>query len=248
MNDATAAIVSAVIAGIVAVAVSLLAARSQAKELRKRFEYEQLAEKQRDREKKRIQYLDPLVVSATDLLAKINQLRHELNNKENFWKGTFAEVKDRDRTNKEQFAFWCNGYGAGAVTTLYVTVVYFARACKIRSELPFIQLGPNDDRLLLSRLTAVREAFGGENNLWVEMQDSLGEYVTGPDGRIMNYKEFCTKIIDPWEHIWFIRLLDFYRDIHIKRDRELPRIVSALEQLVLFAKGASQPGAELKAA
>ena len=72
MNDATAAIVSAVIAGIVAVAVSLLAARSQAKELRKRFEYEQLAEKQRDREKKRIQYLDPLVVSATDLLAKIN--------------------------------------------------------------------------------------------------------------------------------------------------------------------------------
>ena len=124
---------------------------------------------------------------------------------------------------------------------------YILRACKIRSELPFIQL----DQMTIDcffQAYSRTQAFGGENNLWVEMQDSLGEYVTGPDGRIMNYKEFCTKIIDPWEHIWFIRLLDFYRDIHIKRDRELPRIVSALEQLVLFAKGASQPGAELKAA
>jgi hypothetical protein len=58
----------------------------------------------------------------------------------------------------------------------------------------------------------------------------------------MNYKEFCTKIIDPWEHIWFIRLLDFYRDIHMKRDIEIPKIVSALEQLIWFAKSASQPG------
>jgi hypothetical protein len=213
-----------VIAGIVAVAVSLLAARSQIKEIRKRFEYEQLAEKQRDREKKRIQYLDQLVISANDLLAKINQLRHDLINKGEFWKGTLAEAKDRDQNNKKEFAFWCNGYGAGAVTTLYVTAVYFARACKIRPELPFIQLGPNDDQLLLSRLTDFREAFGGESNLWVEMQDSLGEYVTKPNGRIVNYKEFCTKIIDPWEHIWFIRLLDFYREIHMKRDAELPRM------------------------
>ena len=126
-----------VIAGIVAVAVSLLAAGSQIKEIRKRFEYEQLAEKQRDREKKRIQYLDPLVISGNDLLAKINQLRHDLINKGEFWKGTLAEAKDRDRNNK---------------------------------------------------------------------------------------KEFCTKIIDPWEHIWFIRLLDFYRDIHMKRDAEFPRM------------------------
>jgi hypothetical protein len=51
VTDAIAAIISAVIAGIVAVAVSLLAARSQVKELKKRFEYEQLAERQRDREK-----------------------------------------------------------------------------------------------------------------------------------------------------------------------------------------------------
>jgi gas vesicle protein len=236
MNEAVAAIVAAVIAGVVAVATSLLTAGSKVKELKKRFEYEQLAERQRDREKKRIQYLDPLVVSASDLLAKINQLRKELNEKEDFWKGTFNEVKTRDRHKKDDFAFWCNGYGAGAVTTLYVTVVYFARACKIRSEIPFIQLGPSDDQMLLARLAGVREAFGGEHNLWVEMQD-----VTESDGRIMNYKEFCTKIIDPWEHIWFIRLIDFYRDVHLKRDNELPRIVSALEKLISFAKGATQP-------
>lgn len=241
MSDPDAAIVSAVIAGIVAVVVSFLTGRSQIRELKKRFEYEQLAERERDREKKRIQYLDPLVVSATDLLAKITQLGQELNDNEDFWKRTFDEVKNRDRNNKNDFAFWCNGFGAGAVTTLYLTVIYFARASKIRSELPFIQLGPNDDQLLLSRLTDVREAFGGKHNLWVEMQDSFGEYVTEPDGRLMSYKEFCTQIIDPWEHIWFLRLLDFYRDFHMKRGIELPRITAALEQLIFFVKSVSQP-------
>jgi hypothetical protein len=242
VTDATAAILSALIAGIVALGTAMLTARAQVKELEKRFEREQLAEKQRDRDKQRLHYLDPLVVSATDLLIKLSQLREQLTIKQDFWVATFNEVKVRDRNRREDFAFWCNGYGAGAVTTLYVTVVYFARAYKIRSELPFIQLGPNDDQALLSELTAVRDAFGGENNLWVEMQDSLGDYVTGPDGRVLSYKEFCAKIIDPWEHIWFIRLLDFYRDIHLKRDAELPKIVAALEHLISFARRASQPG------
>jgi hypothetical protein len=31
------------------------------------------------------------------------------------------------------------------------------------------------------------------------MQVSLGDYITGADGRVMNYKEFCTRIIDRWE-------------------------------------------------
>jgi hypothetical protein len=239
MTDAGAAIISSCIAGLVAVVISILSSRSQIKELEKRLQNDQNLEKEKERKKKRIEYFDPLIVYATDLLDKIKLLQKELVEKESFWVGTFNEVKHKDRNNKQDFAFWCNGYGAGAVTTLYVTVVYFACVGKIRSELPFVQLRENDDQLLLTHITDVRNAFGGENNLWVEMQDSLGNYVTDANDRILNYKDFCNKIIDPWEHIWFIRLLDFYREIHLKRLNELPRIVSTLEKLIAFAKDAS---------
>lgn len=238
-----AAVGSAIIAGLVAIALSFYTTRSQINEIKRRLELEREQKKQREREKLRIQYLDPLVVAASDLLEKINLLRKELNDsvKEAFWKQTFDEVKGRDRSNRTDFALWCNGFGAGPVTMLFVTVVYFSRASRIQSELPFIQLGPQDDQRLLSKLTAVRDAFGGEHNLWVEIQDSLGEYIAKPDGRTANYKEFCMQIIDAWDHIWFMRLLDFYWDIHLKQNHELPRISEALADLLQFARMASQP-------
>jgi len=236
MEQSVGVVISAGIAASVALVTTLITTRSQIK----RLEYEQLAEREREREKKRIQYLDPLVISATDLLAKVNRLKEGLGDKEEFWKSTFQEIKTWDRNKRGDFAFWCNGYGAGAVTTLYVTSVYFARTSRIRSELPFIQLGPHDDQTLLNHLTEVREAFGGEHNLWVEIQDSLGEYVTEPDGKIMTYKGFCTQLIDAWDHIWFTRLIDFYRDIHMKQS-ELTNIPAALERLIEFAKKAAKP-------
>jgi hypothetical protein len=234
MGELYAAIVSAVIGAAIAIVTVLITTRSQIK---------------REREKTRIQYLDPLVVAADDLLAKISSLIAALDNKED-WINGFLKIKDWDRNNpdkRKDFALWCNGEGAGAVTALYLTCVYFARARKIRAELPFIQLGPHDDQALLDRLTKVREAFGGEFNIWVELQDSIGEYVTEANGKIMGYRGFCTQLIDGWEHIWFLRLIDFFRDIHMKREIELPRIVSALKDLIAFAKKASTPQPKLGA-
>ena len=239
MEQAIAVVIAAAVAGVVSIATSLITARNQIVAAERRLEHEQRAEKEREREKQRIQYLDPLVVAATDLLAKIAKLREELREKEPFWKGVFKEVKFRDRSRREDFAFWCNGEGAGAVTTLYVTIVFFARAKKIRSELPFVQLGPEDDRALLGHLSEVREAFGGEHSLWDELQDSLGDYATRPDGTIMNYKEFCLQLMDTWGHIWLTRLIDFYKDVHMKQEHELPRIEGALKRLISFSRAVS---------
>jgi hypothetical protein len=229
-----AALVSAFIGAAIAIVTVLITRRFQIS---------------REREKARIQYLDPLVVAADDLLAKIVSLIDALDNKSD-WIRTFSQIKDWDRSSQERqrdFALWCNGAGAGGVTVLYLTCVYFARASKVRSELPFIQLRPHDDRALLDYLTGVRSAFGGEYNLWIELQDSIGEYITGPNGKIMSYRGFCMQLIDSWEHIWLLRLMDFYRDIHMKRDIELPRIQSALKDLIAFTKKATTPGAKLRA-
>jgi hypothetical protein len=210
----TSAAVAAIITGLITAAVTLLRLS---------------AEKEREREKERIRYLDPLVVSATDLLEKIKSLRAELTTNETFWKDAFLRVKTRDRTNR----------------ALYVTAVYLARASKIRSELPFIRLGPGGDRTLLEKLDRVRGALGGKENLWEEIQDSIGSYVTEVDGTIMSYKGFCIQLLDPWDHIWFTRLMDFYKDVHMKQEVELPRITVALEDLIDFAKGAYKPAQKL---
>ncbi|MEN6441427.1 MAG: hypothetical protein ABFD97_22910, partial [Syntrophobacter sp.] len=169
-----------IIAGVVALITAVVATRKQMK----RFEAERRTLSEREREKKRIRYLDPLRVAARDLPDKITGLSKELHCKESFRKGAFREIKDKDRNNKGDFAFWCNGYGVGAVTALYVTAIYFAHARKIRSDIPFIQLGPREDQNLLKYLYKVREAFGAENDPWVEIQDSPGGYVTDPDGTI----------------------------------------------------------------
>ncbi len=71
MEQSVGVVISAGIAASVALVTALITTRSQIK----RLEYEQLAEREREREKKRIQYLDPFVISATDMLAKVSRLK-----------------------------------------------------------------------------------------------------------------------------------------------------------------------------
>ena len=236
MTEANATVIAAVVAALVALATAILAMRAEAR----RAERVREAERDREREKTRIQYLDPLVLSAADLSEKLRALQREPSAKREFWKTSFDRIKSYDRGDRTGFAYWCNGEGAGAVTTLYVTGVYLARSRRVRAELPFIQLGAADDQLLLDQLTRVRNAFGGEHNLWVELQDSLGAYVTDPTGQILNYREFCTQLIDGWDHIWYTRLIDFFRDFDMKA-KELADITSALDDVVSFARRAASP-------
>lgn len=237
MDQAIAVVLSAAIGGVVAFAT----ANRQIKGVREQWRREEQAEREREREKERIRYLDPLVVAAQDLLSKLQSLQRDLVRRETFWRDAFIRIKERDRSDRVQFAFDCNGFDAGATTALYVTAVYLARAKKIRSELPFVQLGPWDDKALLEKLTAVRKAFGGTYGLWEELQDSIGSYVTQQDGAIMDYKGFCSQLLDPWDHIWFTRLIDFYKDAHMRQEAEIPQVIVALEELIAFASAASMP-------
>ena len=56
----------------------------------------------------------------------------------------------------------------------------------------------------------------------------------------MTYKEFCEQLIDQQAYIWLLRLIDFYRDAHLKLDVEIPRIIRSLDDLISFAKKMSQ--------
>jgi hypothetical protein len=248
-------IIAAAVGGSITILGGLIAARKRLeelekqfqfkiKELEKQFEHQQTIEQEREKAKIRIQYLNPLRVSATDLLERISAISSKIMDDEAraFLKDTFNEIKIKNRDKKEEFASWCNSVGYYAMSTLYITTLYYSRASKIRSELPFIELGPVDDQALLDNLSAVRKSFGGEYNIWETIQDSLGSYIRKTDGGVMNYREFCQSIIDKSDHIWFLRLIDFYRDIHLK-SAEISRIAEALSNLIRFLKEVSKPRA-----
>lgn len=252
MYDIIKLIIAAVAGGLITIVGGLIAARKRLeelekqfqfkiKELEKQFEQQQSIEQEREKAKIRIQYLNPLQVSATDLLERISHISSKIMEDEAraFLKDTFNEIKIKNRDKKDEFALWCNSVGYYAMSTLYITTLYYARASKIRSELPFIKLGPIDDQALLDNLSAVRKSFGGEYNIWETIQDSLGSYVRKTDGGVMNYREFCQSIIDKSDYIWYLRLIDFYRDIHLKHT-EISRIVEALDNLIRFLKEISK--------
>ena len=51
-------------------------------------------------------------------------------------------------------------------------------------------------------------------------------------GELIDYREFCEMIIDPYEWAWFYQPIDFYKMIASKRKDGFPEIKSSLEALL----------------
>ena len=194
--------------------------------------------KEKENEQIRIKYLQPLLVAAQDLLERITDIRRRrMNDQEKIrmmqW---FTKVKTESKADKSSFAFWANDEGYFAVSTLYITAVYFSYASKIRREFPFIQLSSGDNKALLYRIADVRFSIGGKFGIWEALQDSLGRYLINEDGTIKNYRNF-TEAISSADAVWFNRLIDFYQDIDKKLEDHLENIESSLESLIEFLSG-----------
>lgn len=192
--------------------------------------------KEKENEQIRIKYLQPLLVAAQDLLERITDIRRRRMNapEQKRMMEWFANLKSK--ADKSSFAFWANDEGYFAVSTLYITAVYFAYASKIRREFPFIQLSSGDNKALLYRIADVRFSIGGKFGIWEALQDSLGRYLINEDGTIKNYRNF-TEAISSEDAVWFNRLIDFYKDIDKKLEDHLENIESSLEALIDFLSG-----------
>ena len=199
--------------------------------LKKQFDID----KEKENERIRIKYLQPLLVAAQDLLERITDIRRRrMNERErNRMMQWFNKVKTDSKADKSSFAYWANDEGYYAVSTLYITAVYFSYANKIRSEFPFIQLSSGDNKALLYRIADVRFSIGGKFGIWEAIQDSLGRYLINEDGTIKNYRNF-TEAISSEDEVWFNRLIDFYKDIDKKLEDHLENIESSLEALIEF--------------
>ncbi|MEN6489342.1 MAG: hypothetical protein ABFD66_10770 [Smithella sp.] len=221
-------VVTALISCVFSIIIAVITTNHK---LKKQFDID----KEKENERIRIKYLQPLLVAAQDLLERITDIRRRrMNNLEKIrmmqW---FNKVKTESKADKSSFAFWANDEGYFAVSTLYITAVYFSYASKLRREFPFIQLSSGDNKDLLYRIADVRFSIGGKFGIWEAIQDSLGRYLINEDGSIKNYRNF-TEAISSEDAVWFNRLIDFYQDIDKKLEDHLENIESSLEFLIEF--------------
>lgn len=204
-----------------------------------RYKLRQERDDDRDKEKEhiRLKILNPLLIAAEDLLDRLTDIERRRKDPAKAadmirW---FAQVKALPRQDAGRLAFWANDEGYFAMSTLYVTAVYFYYASTIRRDFPFFELASGSESTLLSHLSDARLSIGGKFGIWEAMQDSLGAYLA-KDATVKNYRQFCEMIIDEKEAPWLNRLVDFYRDVHMKLDDHLGNIEHSLRALIEFLR------------
>lgn len=219
-------------------ATAWLTTNLKLKEFKTQSLFTQQMEKKKEEEKMRIQYLNPLRISAEDLKGRLEEIVEDMRNEKEKERITnlFLHINDQSIINSREFEKWCNIDGCFPMATLYTTSIYFSRANKLRTEFPIAQLDPAEDEKLLHLLSQVRRAFGGRFGLWETSQDFIGSYTRKPDGSLMNYREFCGEIADSTKHVWFRSLIDFYVDFHKKLKDEVKHVLEALDPLIVFLK------------
>lgn len=221
---------------IISALTGFMAANSRLKEFQSKTEILQILEKKRKEEKNRIQYLNPLRTSAEDLVKRLEEVKKKMTVEEQkrFVLESFKRVNKNEIAKRVEFDEWCNIEGYFAMSTLYITSVYFFRANKLRYEFPSAQLDPSQDEVLLQRLSKIRVFFGEEYGIWETIQDSIGSYIKKLDGSLMNYKEFCGLVADSNNHVWFLSLINFYASFNLKLKDEVSRLILSLEDLINF--------------
>lgn len=234
-------ILTAVFSILTAAVTAFITANLKLMEIKQQSKIQQEVEKERENSKIRIQYLNPLYISSKDLSTRLNDINSELedNNRKQMMLNNFRYI-DENTIVKENFGNWCNSDGYFCMSTLYLTSVYFLNASRVRFELPFIQLSPNEDQKLLAHLSTVRTAFGKRYGVWEVIQDSIGTYIKKDNNSVMNYREFCKEISDKSKFIWFGNLIGFYKDVGSKKSHELKESVSALKELLKFLEEAQK--------
>ena len=192
-------------------------------------------ERDRERAATRLNYLDPLLVSAKEYAERLGLIQEKVESggPELTWMvDQFHQVKENPRTDLSSHIMWCNGEGYFAVSTNYLTAAYFFHANKLAREYSRSALSQIEARTLLEQCSRIRRALGGINGIWETLQDSAGDYVRCEDGTLLRYRKFCEQIFRLEERVWILRVLDFYREIDRRTNEEREVMIQSLNGLI----------------
>ncbi|EKV01574.1 hypothetical protein Lepto7375DRAFT_3745 [Leptolyngbya sp. PCC 7375] len=243
-GSSSIAVVGVILGGLFGIiggiAAAIVTSTQKIKELKEEFRLHEKEQIRKEIAQLRRDYLNPLKLSADELKERLKTLKNKQSDgaeaaRVRPWFVTIKDYITRDYRPDKNFSFsnWCNGgEGYFAVSTLYLTLAYFATATRIREEMPFTILVPKYNeyiKILTNHIEKTRMDFGGTYGIWEEIQDSIGRIALRSDGDIMDYKAFYTALMDDRTCSAFLRMADYYVDF---KDKDFASIISSLEALL----------------
>lgn len=242
-----AAVTGSIFGAIFGVATSWLTTKFEYKKdlklLKDQIQLERQEKIQREISRLKQVYLSPLRLASQELTERLEVIFWQKRNKQpdqNNLKHWFTYIKNDAFNNTHDFRNHVNGQAHFAATSIYLTAVYFAHSVKIREQLPFTNFREYNEQLI-ERIEAVRKAWSGEYSIWEEAQDSIGRDLIKSDGTILTFREFCNELMDPDQHPWYLRLLDYYRDFDLQSLDKVESVKKSLNRLILFLEKTDVP-------
>src|SRR6266404_2251574 len=118
------------------------------KELAKQIEFKRLEEGEREAVTIRMTYIDPFRTCASDLLTRMSEISHLLTSENDSDRKHLRESYERivtdNRDDERELAIWCNYGGHYAVSTIYLTALFF---CQTQQDPVGVALHKNQVRL-----------------------------------------------------------------------------------------------------
>ena len=162
------------------------------------------------REKREIlfdKYLNRLKMANEEVFIRINELLHrsQANKMGVLAINCFEELAEKD-------ALWYNEVGSFFTSTCYFVCWLFYCIEKIRREIPHFKIRGVKTIEFMNSLFDLQYAFLKDIGIFYNIQANMGREFEGEDGEVISYREFCEKLMDDKNRIWFKRLIQFMVD------------------------------------
>lgn len=200
------------------------------------------AQKDKERTAVQLNFLDPLLISVKDYCRRLEFIRHEfLVSPEEKTKlyNWFHNIKHPNHPSLVDFAYWCNGEGYFAVSTIYLAAVYFYQVNKVRREFPLSLLNKGEAQRLLDTLAEARAAIGKNYGIFTAIQDSVGDYMSYPERSYATYRNFCEGLYKEEERAWLLNVIDYFRNLRDKKLEEIQGVIDSLNKVVSVVESIS---------
>jgi hypothetical protein len=170
------------------------------------------------------EYLNPLRLYAEETYFRLYELKFR--SEAHSW--LLAIQEERELSDQEDT--WFSHRGCYLISTCYFTACLFGTIARVRSGIPYMRLGRNTDTELLRLTFLVSKSFLRDRGVYYALQHNLGNEMY-KDGRLLSYGEFCLMLKEPRTRVWFDRLIRFYLEVGMEKERAFGRVDSALEAI-----------------
>jgi hypothetical protein len=217
------ALLTAVISAGTSVVVVLVAQWTTARSARS-------SERRLQAERITVQYLNPLRLQVAETAFRNYEYANRSEQGQEL--GGLSPIASPDELSNKP-AEWFVGEGCYLISTAYLTACLFAEMTRLRDNYAYLRLADSEaDTELPGHLVRVSIAFLRDHGVYYVLQSSIGRDLRTRAGSLLSYREFCERLREPSNRVWFDRLINFY--IEVGRSDEahrLKRTTKALHDL-----------------